>query len=74
MTVSVDECSVIRSVGGSQDRHHGNGEDYTGGKGLGQAMGKGRILVSFLDTPNDHILFCLCVGEQRDVWGSCVTR
>lgn len=25
-------------------------------------MGKGRILVSFLDTPNDHILFCLCVG------------
>lgn len=38
--------------------------DYTGGKGPGQAKGKGRMVVLFLDTPNNHILFCLQVIFQ----------
>lgn len=68
VTVSDDGCSGIRTVGDSVARHHSNEEDYTGGKGLGQARDKGRIPGPFLDTPNDHILFWLyrmtahCVG------------
>ena len=57
--LSPDGCSIIRKVGDSVARHHGNGQDYTGGKGLGQAMGKGRMVVLFLDTPNNHILSSL---------------
>jgi hypothetical protein len=47
-------------------------KDYTEGKGPGQATNKGRMLIPFLDTPNDHILFCSykstakCADIMRD--------